>query len=207
MKLKKLINNVVSRMVFTRDVGVHVTRYYMYAKLKSLENKAFSGARVLNVSGSDKLIKIVGLADESITKANFPGCDLLNLLFDDNTFDFVVADQILEHVGGDPFVATNEIKRVLKPNGVAVVTTCFVNPIHNHPVDMWRFTPDGLRCLFGGFSKVVSAEGWGNRYVWILDALGLRFKPVPNKKWHPLHWIATYNESNWPIVTWIVAIK
>jgi hypothetical protein len=96
---------------------------------------------------------------------------------------------------------------VLKPGGIAVHTTCFINPIHDAPADYWRFTPEALRHLARGFGEIIAADGWGNRAVWLVDAVGLRMMPIPHAPWHPLHRIATRNDALWPVVTWIVARK
>jgi 2-polyprenyl-3-methyl-5-hydroxy-6-metoxy-1,4-benzoquinol methylase len=45
----------------------------------------------------------------------------------------VVSDQVLEHVVGDPQTAIDETLRVLRPGGIVIHTTCFMNPIHGAP--------------------------------------------------------------------------
>ena len=53
-----------------------------------------------------------------------------------------------------------EIKRVLKPGGLIVLTTRFAFPVHDAPSDYWRFTPYGLQKLFSDFEIVeVATEG------------------------------------------------
>ena len=51
--------------------------------------------------------------------------DLQNLFFNDNTFDFVLASDVFEHVRRDD-KAFSEIYRVLKPNGYLIFTIPFV---------------------------------------------------------------------------------
>lgn len=46
--------------------------------------------------------------------------DILNLPFQDGAYDFVYASHVLEHIGDDG-KAINEIRRVLGPNGMAVL--------------------------------------------------------------------------------------
>jgi hypothetical protein len=120
---------------------------------------------------------------------------------------YIISDQVLEHVEGNPQDVFDESLRLLKPGGVAVHTTCFINPVHGFPSDYWRFTPEGLKFLARGFSEILSVGGFGNRAVWFVSALGLRTIPVPHAKWHPLHIVATMNNKDWPVVTWIVARK
>jgi hypothetical protein len=35
----------------------------------------------------------------------------------------------------------------------------------------------------------------------------MHFEDVPHATWHPLHKVATRNDPQWPITTWIVARK
>jgi SAM-dependent methyltransferase len=114
----------------------HITRYYMYDHLRTVFtacNFETSRARILSISGSNKLIDLLGLKDPVIVEANYPDHNMLELDFDDNEFDFVVSDQVLEHVDGDPQKAIDESRRVLKPGGMAIHTTCFLNPVHGCP--------------------------------------------------------------------------
>jgi len=46
--------------------------------------------------------------------------DLQKLPFDNGTYDFVFASHVLEHILGDR-KAISEIRRVLKPNGIAIL--------------------------------------------------------------------------------------
>jgi 2-polyprenyl-3-methyl-5-hydroxy-6-metoxy-1,4-benzoquinol methylase len=47
---------------------------------------------------------------------------ILNIPFEDNVFDIVVSSEVIEHVS-DPYLAMQELFRVLKPGGVMVLTT------------------------------------------------------------------------------------
>lgn len=188
--------------------GPHITRYSMYDTLQkigtSLPRKQ---GRVLSISHSNKLVKILGLQPTEIVSANYPEHNILNLNFPDSYFDYVISDQVLEHIEGNPFQAIKECQRILKPNGIAVHTTCFINPIHGSPSDFWRFTPDALSLLHKDWSKIIEAGSWGNFDVWTIVKDGLRFVGIPHAKWHPLHKLATKNDPLWPIVTWIIAKK
>jgi SAM-dependent methyltransferase len=144
----------------------------------------------------------------TITEANYPEFTILSLPFPDDTFDLVGSDQVLEHVAGDPFVAVEECRRVLKPGGIAVHTAPLLIQIHGYPSDFWRFTPDGLALLCQRHAQVLSAEGWGNRFLWLLSWCGVLFGyHVPLARWHPYHRIAVINEPNYPIAVWVVAKK
>jgi len=188
--------------------GAHVTRYFMYRKLSTVLNDGSRGLgkKVLAISHSTQLAVIMGIDLAEIIEANYPEHNAIDLrAFANEEFDYIISDQVLEHVEGDPQSVFSESLRVLKPGGIAVHTTCFINPIHGWPSDFWRFTPDCLALLARDFSEIIDFGGFGNRAIWILDALGLRYSPIPNASWHPLNRIATTNEPNWPVSTWIVA--
>jgi SAM-dependent methyltransferase len=179
----------------------------MYQHLARFRQVPHPNAKVLSISHSDGLCDVLGLDRQSRTEANYPAVNMLSLPYPDNSFDYVVSDQVLEHVEGDPQRAIDETLRVLRPGGRAIHATCFMNPIHEAPGDFWRFTPAALRILCRKFSTVVECGGWGNPYVWVVVWLGLRFDGVPEAKWHPFHRLATRNHPEWPIVTWVIAQK
>lgn len=206
--IKKVRCSIAQASVAPFDKGSHLTRYSMYKRLAAVGiNLPRREGRVLSISHSENLIELLGIKATSVVSANYPDCNILNLDEDDESFDFVLSDQVLEHLEGDPFKATAECHRVLKPGGIAVHTTCFINPIHCVPRDFWRFTPDALGLLHENWSEIIECSGWGNFEVWKYINDGLRFLPVPNVKWHPVYKLATKNDPIWPITTWIVAIK
>lgn len=75
----------------------------------------------------------------------------------DETYDYVVCTEVLEHTL-QPFDAVREIRRILKPGGLAFVSTPFNFRIHGPPPDCWRFTENGLRVLFSEF-RILDLEG------------------------------------------------
>ena len=187
--------------------GPHITRYAMYEHLSKFNEPRPTDAKVLSISGSQNLGTMLGFSDEQIVDASYPEHSMFALPFEDQEFDAVVSDQVLEHLEGDPQDAIDEAFRVMKPGGLALHTTCFINPMHACPNDFWRFTPQALEILTSKHGEVIEAAGWGNPYVWLYSAFGLRFMPIPHARWHPGHWIATRNDPEWPISTWVLARK
>jgi len=86
----------------------------------------------------------------------------LCLPFADMTFDTVLATELLEHLPC-PARFLAEAYRVLGPNGILIMTTPFVWPLHEIPSDFSRFTRWGLEKLLNdaGFS-VMCIEVYGN---------------------------------------------
>lgn len=70
-----------------------------------------------------------------------------------NLFDVVICTEVLEHTL-QPFKAVDEIARVLRKGGVAVVSTPYNFRIHGPLPDCWRFTEHGLRELFKNYEII-----------------------------------------------------
>ncbi|MCA9469415.1 MAG: methyltransferase domain-containing protein [Nitrospira sp.] len=188
--------------------GPHVTRYFMYKHLsKKYAEPRSENLRVLSVSRSQHLARLLGFDDRQITDVSYPEFNIFSLPFGDDYFDAVVSDQVMEHLEGNPQFAIDEVFRILKPNGIFLHTTCFINPVHGCPNDYWRFTPDALKLLTEKHGRIWEVGGWGNPYVWLFIAMGLRSRPIPNSRWHPAHWLAIKNNQAWPIVTWVIGQK
>lgn len=85
--------------------------------------------------------------------------DIHRLPFADDSIGTVVCVEVLEHVH-DPLRAVQEIHRVLKPGGVAVLTSVMFMPVHAHPWDFWRFTPEGFAHVMAPFETKL-AFGYG----------------------------------------------
>jgi SAM-dependent methyltransferase len=72
------------------------------------------------------------------------------LPYGDESFDLVVCTQVLEHAD-DPAAVVSELRRVLRPEGLALVSTHGVFVFHPVPPpdrDYWRWTHAGLVRLF-----------------------------------------------------------
>lgn len=75
--------------------------------------------------------------------------------FNDNEFDSLLCNQVLEHVfNPDEFLG--ELRRVLKPDGKLLLTVPFVWDEHEQPYDYARYSSFGLNALFkkNGFNIV-----------------------------------------------------
>ena len=70
-----------------------------------------------------------------------------------NTYDAVIATQVLEHCH-TPHRVAEEVHRVLRPGGLFVVSVPFVYAIHGDPCDFWRFTEYALRHILRQFAEV-----------------------------------------------------
>ena len=92
-------------------------------------------------------------------------------LFNDSSVDIIICMEVLEHVK-NPFNASKEIQRVLKPNGILIASTVFIYPLHEIPNDFYRFTRYGVDELFKDMKKIdLQAR---NRYFLSIYSLLLR---------------------------------
>lgn len=76
-----------------------------------------------------------------------------NKVLHDNYFDIIVCTEVLEHTL-NPFDATREMYRILKPEGILLASTPFNFRIHGPLPDCWRFSEHGLRELFKKFKVI-----------------------------------------------------
>jgi SAM-dependent methyltransferase len=87
--------------------------------------------------------------------------DIHALTFADNSVGTVIALETLEHVA-DPLRAMQEVHRVLQPGGLVAISSLMFFPIHAHPWDYWRLTPEGFELLLAPFeSRLVIPVGFG----------------------------------------------
>ncbi len=62
-----------------------------------------------------------------------------SLPFRETAFDAVICSEMLEHVI-DPKSVLEEIQRILKPNGILLISVPFLSRIHGDPYDYGRYT-------------------------------------------------------------------
>ena len=95
-------------------------------------------------------------------------CDIHHINWESSYFDTVIATEVLEHCYS-PEKAVGEIYRILKPEGVCILSTRFIYPYHPTPGDYYRFTQDSLGYLFRDFSKVeICHHGNKIQSLWLL---------------------------------------
>jgi SAM-dependent methyltransferase len=68
------------------------------------------------------------------------------LPFEDRSFDTVLNVQVLEHTP-QPGTLVREMSRVLKDDGLLILTAPFEFRLHEEPHDFFRYTPHGLKQL------------------------------------------------------------
>ena len=97
--------------------------------------------------------------------------DINNLPFKNNTISNFGCFNVLELLQS-PKIAVKEIYRVLNTTGYLVGYVPFLYPIHNHPVDYWRFSNKSLHEILSisGFENIV-IEPLGGRFIVMYDII------------------------------------
>lgn len=89
--------------------------------------------------------------------------DIGTLPFLPNSIGTLLCLDTIEHVW-NIYAAFKEVDRVLKEDGIAVISSVFNFRIHPCPHDFWRFTPEALDKLTEGFScKILGYQGYRKR--------------------------------------------
>ncbi len=139
--------------------------------------------RLLDVGCGDKpyehlflphVSEYVGVEHEATFAATSAGArgkadvryDGRRLPFADESFDTVLSVQVLEHTP-DPAALLVEMARVLRRDGVLILSAPFSFRLHEEPHDYFRFSPHGLRLLCEGAGLIIEEmEPHGN--LWSL---------------------------------------
>ena len=97
--------------------------------------------------------------------------DINNLPFKNNTISNFGCFNVLELLQF-PKVAVREIHRVLNKTGYLVGYVPFLYPIHNQPVDYWRFSNQALYQILSivGFENII-IEPLGGRFIVMYDII------------------------------------
>ena len=64
----------------------------------------------------------------------------------DESYDVIVSGQAFEHIEFF-WITLDEIKRVLKPNGLLCIIVPSSGPVHRNPYDCYRFYEDGMKAM------------------------------------------------------------
>lgn len=65
---------------------------------------------------------------------------------EDESYDLIVSGQAFEHIEFF-WLTLEEIKRILKPNGLFFLIVPSTGPVHRNPYDCYRFNEDSMKAL------------------------------------------------------------
>ena len=133
------------------------------------------------VPGSEKVADIRSL----FKQREYYGCDIAegagvdrimdiqDIHLPDETVGAVLCFETLEHVQ-HPWIAMQEVHRILKPGGMVVLSVPMNLLLHAYPADYWRFTTQGVRILLTPFEN--SWVGYGGVRDFPHTVVGIGFK-------------------------------
>mgnify|MGYP002629199630 CR=1 FL=1 len=141
-KLTRFLANYVDH--FYEDYSVHKV---------FLENNRGKSHKLNLGSGADSMGDNFLNVDYYPMKGVSLCADVHHLPFRENSVDAVQCMQLAEHVD-DPRQMASEICRALKPEGEVFLTVPFMYPYHEAPIDLNRWTQEGLKNLMQGFTPI-----------------------------------------------------
>jgi len=101
--------------------------------------------RCILATSARMTVEIETTVHREVSKADF-FYDGTKFPFNNNEFDSIVTNQVFEHVfNPDSFL--NEINRVLKKNGILLLTVPFVWDEHEQPYDFARYSSFGIKSV------------------------------------------------------------
>jgi len=156
--LTKIENYIKKQAFFPTPLGIFLNPFYI-SRINLLQNikknvHYFNGGYLLDVGCGKKPYKslfnvtsyigldIAGGGHNDDAKSADVYYDGKVFPFTDCFFDYVISNQVLEHVL-EPEQLMEEIYRVLKPKGLLLITIPFVWDEHEIPYDYWRYTSFG----------------------------------------------------------------
>lgn len=65
---------------------------------------------------------------------------------ENDSYDIIISGQVIEHVGMI-WKWLNELKRIIRTNGLIITINPTSWPYHEAPIDCWRIFPEGIKAL------------------------------------------------------------
>jgi SAM-dependent methyltransferase len=141
------LRNFVTDFIYTnaKKYGQHASDNNLHLRLLDIAPQDYVGAQpfTLHSNGHIKVETLDINPDSGATYIADITCKNTSLI-PDNTFDFVLMTEVLEHTL-QPFDAVLELYRILKPNGLLFLSVPCNFRIHGPLPDSWRFTHFGLQ--------------------------------------------------------------
>ncbi len=151
-----------------------------------VEAKVYARGRLLDIGCGRKPYKDIfsELVDEYIgmdkTFGDIKG-SALKIPVNNESFDTILSTQVLEHVS-DPQKMMNEIYRVLKKDGHAILTMPLFWCLHEDPEDYFRFTKYALKKLAKTAKMdIVYIRDRGNWAITIGQLISIFLEPTGNR--------------------------
>ena len=127
--------------------------------IESLINAVPSTEWILDCGGGDRFFgneNVINFEYLKYKNADIFG-DIHKAPFAPDSFSLIISQAVFEHLA-NPFEAANNMRRILKPGGIAYIEVAFMQPLHAVPYHFFNMTDWGLRELFKGCETI--RTGW-----------------------------------------------
>jgi SAM-dependent methyltransferase len=184
LKFRRLVKALLKRDLAT--INKNLSRKGLYEFLEEQFALIEKGETVLSIGaggGVNRLLKtyqkgdLFSVVETDIDESRGPDivadlCDP-NISIQQGPFSTIVCSEVLEHCY-DPFQAIKNMHGLLEKNGRLVLTTPFLFPLHEEPIDFFRYTKHGLLHLTRDFSdvKVKQSNRYGDAFLVFLVRYG-----------------------------------
>ncbi|MFK7756779.1 MAG: class I SAM-dependent methyltransferase [Flavobacteriales bacterium] len=149
------------------------SRFRLFEENKQFAESIPAGALVLDAgAGSQPYRKFLEhtqyesadfeQVDKPYAKSTYV-CDLSAIPVEDNRFDYILFNQVMEHLP-EPKKVLRELNRVLKAGGHMIYTGPLFYEEHEQPYDFYRYTQFSLKLLFSETGFSIQRIDWMEGY-------------------------------------------
>lgn len=111
-------------------------------------------------------------------------CDLQNIPVGNSRFDFIIFNQVMEHLP-EPALVLKELNRILKDTGKILYTAPLFYEEHMAPHDYYRYTQYGINHLFSqanfSIDKLDWLEGYFGTVAYQFDTMSRYLPSTPRQ--------------------------
>lgn len=177
-----------------KTLAFNSSRYRLWQENAAFAASVPKGALILDAGAGDAPYKGLFLhtryesadfekVDKPYAKSTYV-CDLASIPVEDGRFDYIVFNQVMEHLP-EPRRVLAELHRVLKVGGKMIYTGPLFYEEHEQPYDFYRYTQYGLRHLFESADFSIERLDWLEGYFGTVGyQLGSMSRYLP---WRPSH--------------------
>lgn len=167
----------------------HFVDNFFFSKSEFIKGKVIDiGGKKTNKRGLFDIDKVSSsVTYVNLEKKNSPDilADATSIPLPNNSFETVIMGELLEHVP-DPIAVLKEAHRLLKPNGIILITVPFMVGVHGDPYDFGRYTKTFWEKLAMDIEfDVVEIEQHGNMFA-VLALMVQHMFRAKNVTWRPI---------------------
>jgi SAM-dependent methyltransferase len=113
-------------------------------------------------------------------------CDLANIPVENERYDFIIFNQVIEHLP-EPGKVLSELFRVLKKGGIIVASVPLFFEEHEQPYDFFRYTQFACKKLFEENGFIIQKLDWLEGYYGTLGyQFSMMYQKLPKYKFLPI---------------------